>query len=164
MKFSRYSLEKDSGARVASYESLLDLFTLLSFILIIASFFFVTQSTGKDQYSSLITAQVTQRGSGITQTLPKDELVLILYRENSADGLIIIDGTTGLKTNIDVTAAGVVETLKKFEPAFDHNSTINLVSFTKTKATINTDIYFAICRWLTENHHKQFKVYFTDSE
>ena len=43
MTVHRHRVNDDANSRVAAYESLLDLFTLFSFILIFAAFIYVTQ-------------------------------------------------------------------------------------------------------------------------
>ena len=59
----------DTSHRVASFESMLDLFTLLSFVLIIASFMFIAQPSEGNKNEVSVSVQEAISGSrGTTDT------------------------------------------------------------------------------------------------
>src|SRR5690242_20404080 len=101
---------ENPNIRVASYESLLDLFTLLSFILIVASFVFVAQAKRGDRNSAAITASLAAEGTGAPASLPKDIALLIFSREGSKSKLVLLDGLTGTASPFFVTRNDVDQT------------------------------------------------------
>jgi hypothetical protein len=163
MRITRHSPNDDANNRVASYESLLDLFTLLSFILIIASFFYVARTTGQNQNASLVTVLEAQHESGIPQALPNDLLLLVIFRENSSDKIGIEDGTTGISTNLDVTVHGIDNTLDRFASVFARVNKIDVAMYTD-KEDANPGILVAVQHWLFTHEHKNYRLYFAGNQ
>lgn len=149
----------DANARVAAYESLLDLFTLISFMLILAAVIYAAPSTSRDPNSSSVVAQIAERGSGVPEALPADVLLLVIYRENSVDRLTILSGATGTLHHFDVTADNIEQTLDGLSSLFNQAGTINMAVY-HAKEDINPGIFLAVSRWLT-NHRGKYNVYYT---
>lgn len=72
--------------RSAGFESMLDLFTILSFVLIAASFLFTLQ-VGRDAPVVEIDARFAGRGTGEPVKLPENLIVLVVKREKGNDYL-----------------------------------------------------------------------------
>jgi hypothetical protein len=95
MRASNYHNAENPNLRVASYESLLDLFTLLSFMLILAAFFFVKNTSQGAQGVAAVAAHLVDRGSGAPPSLPKDYVLLTYSIEGSQAILVLMDGRSG---------------------------------------------------------------------
>ena len=88
---------QNPNIRVASYESILDLFTLLSFILIVASFILVAQTNRQNSTSTPVTSQLLSSGAGVTPSEPPEIMLLIFAVENSQSKLVILDPNSGTR-------------------------------------------------------------------
>ena len=157
------SLE-DADSRVSEYESLLDLFTLISFILIFAAFLYVARSNGSDENASDVAARITQKGNGTTsgsQALPKNVLLMVLYRENGQDKLLISDGISGTNKVEIVTHETIVNLLVKFTSEFAAPRIINFAAY-DGKESANVALIVDIEHWLAA-HDYNFKLYFTQN-
>jgi hypothetical protein len=151
------SFREDANTRVAAYESLLDLFTLISFILILSAVIYAAKSANRSQESSSILAKVATHGSGVPGTLPADELLLVIYRDNSIDKLTIVDFATGSHT-FDVSVHNVDQTLNNLSSLFDRAGTINVALY-REKEDLNPGIFLAVSRWLAGHGHNKYRVY-----
>jgi hypothetical protein len=125
-------------------------------------FVFSSQWSDKSQRQNIPFAKELQEIAALALGRRPPDSGTSEYHEKSTDKLELLDGTTGINTNLDLTIGGITTTLKTFELAFAHNSTIDFATFGKEK--VNSDIYLTICRWLADNGHKQFNEYFTDSQ
>lgn len=163
MSLLRSPHHDDANTRVALFESLLDLFTLISFILIFAAFIYVARSTGQDQNSSTVVAQIAERGSGVADTLPRDVLLMVIFREKSIDELAIVDGTTGTTTYLPMTVDGIEKVLNDLSPIFARVSTIKIAVYDGPESA-NPGILIAIQRWLASHRFTQYHIYFTGSQ
>lgn len=155
---------RDEGnTRVAAYESYLDLFTLLSFILIITAFIYVARSDRRDQNLSSVAvqvaAQVAERGSGVPQRLPSNTLLLVIYREDSIDKLAIIAGASGTTNQLEVTVEDVDRVMNGFTSMFDSTSMIDVALY-KGKEDVNPGIFLAVSRWLANHKYNRYRVYY----
>src|SRR5882672_879448 len=100
-------------ARVAAYESLLDLFTLISFILILGAFTYVARSNRAADNSASVTAAVTTTQGDAPATLPKDVGLLIFYKERLVNKVAVLDGVYGTSTNFSVNSSDLEKTLEQ---------------------------------------------------
>ena len=155
--------QDDAITRVAPYESLLDLFTLISFILMLAAFIYAARSAALEKSSSSVVAQVAESGSGVPQTLPHDVLLLVIYRESSTDKLTMLDGATGTESHTSVTVESVARVLNGFASIIERAGSIDVAVY-KRKEDVNPAIFLAVSRWLTEDAHKDYKIYFTEDQ
>src|ERR1700722_6351186 len=155
-----YMLRDEGNTRVSAYESYLDLFTLLSFILIIASFIYVSKSEQYDQNvsptstesvsdkktSTSILAQVAERGIGVPQRLPKDSILLVIYREDAIDKLAVVDGDIGGTNQYVVKVETANTILDKLLPTLNSARVIDIAVY-KGKEDVNPSIFLVVSRW-----------------
>ena len=150
--------EQDRGA---AYESLLDLFTLLSFALIIAAFIYATQQTSQDTGAINVETYIADRASGTPPSLPEDLLLVVLYREQGLDKVMIIEGSEQPSRHV-IGAQSIKSILDEMLPVFQRANEINIVMHKGDEAA-NPSVFVSIQRWLSENKFNIFKVYFTGS-
>ena len=147
-----------SNARVAAYESLLDLLTLISFLLILAAFVYVARASAGDRNWASVTAQRAQRGSGTPRAIPRNAFLIILSRENSTNMMNAISGASGFKTNLVVTPETVGGALGGFSNELAH-VTIN-ISIYEPKEKVNPGVVLDLQRWLTYHQFSDWQLYF----
>jgi hypothetical protein len=161
MKFRHSTFHDDGNTRVAAYESLLDLFTLISFVMILAAFIYITRSVESGQNSSSVISEIARKGTGTPKAPPKNALQVVIVRENSADRLIIKDEVTGSETRKEVTAATIKNVLDGSLPAFENAKLINVV-VEDGKQEVTPDVFNSIIRWLAD-HRRDYHLYFGKS-
>jgi hypothetical protein len=137
----------ESNTRTAAYESLLDLFTLITFVLIIAAYIYASQLFGKGQNWSSVMTEAAEHGSGVPQTLPKDVLLIVIYREDSVDKIAFIEGSMAKSDRRTVGVNDIDTLFKGYVSVFDRTKTINVVVH-NGKEKINAEIYLAATSWL----------------
>src|ERR1035441_6227080 len=108
---------ENPNVRVSSYESLLDLFTLLSFILIVASFILVAQAKRKEMGAAATTSSIATQGTGAPVSPPRDVALLIFALEGTKSKLVLFDGNTGTSSRFFVTINDVDQRLEQISPA-----------------------------------------------
>ena len=148
----------DSNARVAAYESLLDLLTLISFLLILAAFVYVARASAGDKNWASVTAQSAQRGSGTSRAIPRNAFLIILSRQNSTDMMNAISGASGFTTNLVVTPETVGGALAGFSNELAHVR-IN-ISIYEPKEKINPGVLLDLERWLAYHQFSDWQFYF----
>jgi hypothetical protein len=154
---------EDPNTRVAAYESLLDLFTLISFILIFAAFIYVSQSSAGVASAAAVVSGEAAKSGGTPQGIPKDVLLLVLFREDSKDRLTIIDGTTGVTTPMILTTQTTEGVLTSLSPSFARAAKIN-IAINEEKEPVNPAIVLTIQRWLASHSHNKYNFYFVGSK
>ncbi|HEX4264581.1 MAG TPA: hypothetical protein VH597_09605 [Verrucomicrobiae bacterium] len=145
-------LREDSNTRVAAYESMLDLFTLITFVLIIAALMYATRVSGQGQNWSSVVTGIVEKGSGVPRTFPENALTIMVYRENSKDMLTFVDGQNPVPDRRQVTKADVFGLLDGFASVFDHVRVVNVVVHNGTEDA-NGDIYLKVTSWLAIHNH-----------
>jgi hypothetical protein len=158
MKRELSSFSDNADARVAAYESLLDLFTLISFVLIFAAVIYVSQISARYEGGSLIDSKVARHGSGTAQMLPHEGLLITIYRDGSKDQLSIKNLGSGEVTNKEVIQDDVDSCLAEFLPlliTLDKTS----VAISGKKDSVNVNLLFSVQLWLTE-HNLKYHLYF----
>lgn len=153
-----YSSGDDDNTRIAAYESMLDLLTLISFILIFAAMIYASRAAGRDQNSAAVVAEIAEHGDGAPM-IPADVLLTIIYREQSVDKLAIVDGATGNHQAFDVTVDGVGSVLDGVAQLFDSAANID-VAFYRRDEDVNPGVYLAVSRWLASHGHNKYHVYY----
>jgi hypothetical protein len=116
MRHQLHRSGENPNTRVSSYESLLDLFTLLSFILIVASFIFVAQAKRGERDSAAITASLATKGAGAPASPARDVALLIFSQEGSKSKLVLFDGNTGTASPFFVTTNDLDQRLEQISP------------------------------------------------
>ena len=160
MTFRRPLPLRDNGNLHASaYESLLDLFTVISFVLIFAAFAYVNQTAGRSENWSSVVAQMAQKGSGSPQALPNDTLLLVIYRSNSQDTISILDGRTGFERQQVVTVNDIEKALNEYVTLFEQAVKVDVAVY-KDKEDVNPAIHLAVSRWLAQKKIK-YSIYYT---
>jgi len=150
----------DGNTRVAAYESMLDLFTVISFMLILAASLQVARSTGP-QSSSSVMSEVARPGGGVQPALPKDVVLVVLYRENLTNRLSVVFGGTANSFNEAVTEADIEATLSRVTLPFTPSTKIN-IGLDEERGQVNPAIWMKMQRWLTKNGHGRYNVYYVD--
>lgn len=150
---------ENPNLRVASYESLLDLFTLLSFILIVAAFVFAARTSRGNTTSATFAASIAQQGSGTPVSPPKDLVLLIFTREGSQSRIVLFDGTMGVTTSFFVTTETIPGSL---EQASSSLAKANQVQFAIPRLRQNDDacIILAVQEWLTRKGQRSWSITF----
>lgn len=159
MMINHYRFNRDDNSRIASYESLLDLFTLISFMLIFIAFIYMTKIHQASNNPLSVTVQDAVSGSGINQAFPKDMILLVIYKENSKDKIAILDGNTGEIEKSPITTTNIDQVLKKFSPKLSRTKKITITAFERN-GPINYQIYFQIQEWLSKNRYNKLDIQF----
>jgi hypothetical protein len=155
----RARLPDASNARVAAYESLLDLLTLISFLLILAAFLYVARASAGDRNWASVSARVAQRGSGTPRAIPRNAFLIVLSRENSTNRMNAMSGVSGFKTNLVVSPETVGSALAGFSNELAHVS-INLSVYEPTKEKVDPGVFLEVQRWLTYHQFNDWQLYF----
>jgi hypothetical protein len=159
MKPKEPSFFDNSDSKVAAYESLLDLFTLISFVLIFAAVIYVTRNSTPYESSSLIDSKVANHGSGIAQLPPQRGFLITIYREGSNDKLSIKNLGSGETAYEDVSQGKVDTALGGFLAEFEEVNETN-VAISGDKDSTNAQLLFAVQLWLTK-HNLKYHLYFS---
>jgi hypothetical protein len=150
-------LREDSNTRVAAYESMLDLFTLITFVLIVAALLYATRVYGQGQNAaSVVTGQV-QKGSGAPSTRPEDALTIVIYRENAKDMLSFVEGTNPTPDRRQVSKMDVYRIMDGFASIFERVKIVNVVVHKGTEDA-SGDIYLAVTSWLA-SHQRNYNFF-----
>jgi len=158
MRRERFSLFDQTDTKVAAYESLLDLFTLISFVLIFAAVIYVTRNTARYEESSLIETKSARSGAGTAQISPHEGFLLTLYREGSKDKCSIKNLESGEVKLKDISAENVGSALAEFLPLMIKIDKTN-VAIGGKKALVNANLLFAVQLWLNDQNLK-YHLYF----
>ena len=158
MTRERPSFSDHADARVAAYESLLDLFTLISFVLIFAAVIYVSRTTTPYESGSLIDSKVARHGSGTAQVVPHEGLLITIYRENGKDKLSIKNLETGQVTVKDITQDDVNSGLAEFLPLLTEVNKTS-VAISGNQDNVNVKLLFSVQLWLTD-HNLKYHLYF----
>lgn len=152
----------DGNSRVSEYESLLDLFTLISLILIFAAFIYVTNAKNTGQNASDVDAKVAESGTGLPDTLPQDLVLLVLFRENDSDKICILDGATGLREIRSISRENLEPIFKNLSPRLKAAGKINF-AVDDEKQEANRFIVVDIENWFAKNH-LNYRRYFSGTK
>lgn len=139
--------------RVETFESAVDLFTLLSFVMIFASIMFGVYYPDRSKPRDIpetVFRNVTV-GSGVITDVPKKTIVLIIGSEESLDVVSLIVGGKPMKIiyrpgDIDIETA-----LNSEIVAFQRVEDIHLVLFERNMQA-EYKLFVAVQKWLA-NHH-----------
>lgn len=144
-----------------NYESFIDLFTLLSFALIIASFIFGIHKAHVSDMTKITEIKFDKIGSGagLPVGIPPNILILILMKQNNNNIIHIVkSGGINFKKNISDTT-DLELALKSHQDIILNAEDIRIVLF-KNKTKPNYEFYVYIQEWLTKNGIDKVKVYF----
>jgi hypothetical protein len=154
----------NANNRVESFESILDLFTLISFVLIIASFMYIGKPINGNNISNEVDISVLDAVSrtGVQPVLPKDVVLLVVSQEESRDKLSLLDGATGICSIFAVTPNTVENHLDKLESTFKRTNKIKIAVIDGPKQGANPLIVVAIQRWMAKHLHEKFTLSFVE--
>jgi len=152
---TQFSLFQESDD---NFESLVDLFTLLSFALIIASVIFGIQPVS--EYENAYQLEVRQVGNGQSppSTLPDDITVLVINQKNGYDILSIIKSGEKIR-DFPVSSQSIIDILKREIESFKNSEKVILVLM-KSKTTPNYHLCYIVQEWLAKNIRQEIKTYF----
>jgi hypothetical protein len=74
-----------------NFETLIDLFTLLSFALILSAIFWGVMNSQNDKIAKISLYEVGQQNQGFSNKLPEGTILLLITKENSKDLILIIE-------------------------------------------------------------------------
>jgi len=153
----------DANTRVAAYESLLDLFTVISFVLIFVASIYVARSAAGAKDWASASAQNAVSGPGVQEALPTGVVLLVVSSENSVDSLALTDGTTGGILQKDVTADSTYAVLDSVSSTFEHAKETN-IAFDEEHGNVNPGIIAAIVRWQANHGYKDWHYHFAGAQ
>jgi hypothetical protein len=157
---NRFSFAGDDGnVRVSEFESLLDLFTLISFILIFTAFLFVANSNKPSQNASDVSTHIAKDGFGSSATLPQDVLLLIMFRDEYSDKLCIADGRSGKSDIFDISDNKVSEVLSNISDRIKSAGKVEL-AINEGKQNVDSSEVVDVQKWLAK-HQCNFRIYFS---
>lgn len=148
-----------ANSHVAAYESLLDLFTVISFILMFAAFTYVARSAAVSNNSASVSTQDLIGGSGMPQELPRDVVLLIVSPGKGRDRFILKDGDSGAAYNWQVTADNIEEVLNDQSSILERAKFIKLF-IDKQKELTNPSVVLLIQHWLPNHRHGNYQIIF----
>jgi hypothetical protein len=136
---------------------MLDLFTLLSFVLIIVAILKVGGVGILNQVPTEISSQLSDNVRRSQNLLPPGEVLLMLYRDKS-DYLIEVRRTEVSRPQV-ITPSELKDILKSFAGDLSRASRIDLAVVDGAE-TANSALGLDIERWLTYNGYRKYYVYF----
>lgn len=143
----------DTGGGVAAYESMLDLFTLLSFVLILAAIIYVARVSSGENTASIM-AQNARQGNGISSPIPQDSLFLLVFRTNSTDQIAITEGMTGT-SHFFAVSNNISSQLSQFSKAFEEARTIKIAA----ADSFAPAVLVKVMEWLPQHGYHNFNIY-----
>lgn len=140
-----------SESKKENFESLVDLFTLLSFVLIIAAILFGHQNIQKVsniQQSSLIFRE-TEEGSGTPADLPLNTIVLVITKGSSNNDILYFVKSGDFPKIIYQTGQkeSLWNSLEKKKSDFKKAQDIQIV-VNNEKQRVNADLFLILQNWL----------------
>jgi len=153
---------ENGNSRVAEYESLLDLFTLISFILIFAAFVYVAGVKGQNTYGSDVLPRIAREGSASATVFPEDLVLLVLYREEGIDKFMISKGMANIRLIENVNRKNILDHLENLKAVITSARKINL-AIDDSKQEADRFVAIDIQSWLAKNN-VQYKFYLSGSK
>ena len=148
---------EESNTRAGLFESMLDLFTLISFVFILTAILYARQSTSAADYVADVTS-VSTAGSGVARTIPKDVVLLLFHQGDLGSQLTLADGATGFRTNSPIVVGRVRETLNLFQPMLTRGGKLN-IGFYKRPRPLPDSIVAEVLEWLATQKEPKAKFY-----
>jgi hypothetical protein len=147
---SKNFLLKIFGEHLESFESLVDLFTILSFVLIASAFFFginKAQMLEKNVTANFELREIA-KGAAPAPEIPDDVVIILIENENGSDFLIFFE--EGNKKERYPLSNVNIDSILQLELQGRITKNINLVILEKASTT-TYKIFFDIQKWLTVN-------------
>ena len=140
------------------FESLIDLFTLLSFVLIIASFVFgIYQFQASDKVVEIDSNKVASRGSPIT--IPENIIFIAILKRNKADIVHIVKGGQASETHV-TDSTNISTILGREQKDLETAKEIHLVFFIKDITHPNYKLFYDTEEYLANHGITKFKIHF----
>lgn len=147
---------------IAAYESFLDLFTLLAFTLMFVAFIYIEKTNTNITNASSINLETVSIGSSIGDTVPKNKILLIIFKENSDSWLLFINGTNGKEDKLSINNTNIEIVLNDLYKNFLAVDTVDIVFYEPTQK-LDPSIIVNIQRWIVSNSsNKKPNIYFMD--
>lgn len=136
---------------IETFESLVDLFTLLSFALIIASFLFGIQKVQTSETAKVaeISFKKVIKGEGSPVDLPENYLVLVLMKEKGQDMILLVESGEKVKK---IYQSGQPESLGGILSKQLHDFQMFKFYLVILEAKgVNYRLFYEILKWFEEN-------------
>jgi len=152
--FSKNELKEDYTSE-DNFETLVDLFTLLSYVFIIASIVFgVNQNFNNSQssFSSLFEFRDVANGSGFTSELPNDMLIVMFSKSYNSDVIYLIKSGEPLSILYETNRfPNLLLALNENKDEFKNAENIQVIVDNKNKQ-INSELFLLFEQWLAYNN------------
>ena len=152
-----------SDEKKETFESLVDLFTILSFVLIAVAFFFGIQqpkTSGNSMSSAEFDFEKVRRGGTPTTEIPDDTIVILIYKENSSEAFQII--RKGIRSiSYHQEDSNINEILKNEFQNISSTGKIHIVAIEEQNGE-TFSILYNIQKWLAINSFNNIKIYFSN--
>jgi hypothetical protein len=144
------NLNKFSDERSENFESLVDVFTLLSFVLIIVAILFSSQKLQRsaiEQQGIFIFKEITE-GTGAPSDLPLNTIVVILTIENFKDVIYLVKSGEMPKIIFQSGQKRLLwESLEDLKSFFLKSEDIQIVVDNKNQS-VNAELFLILQNWL----------------
>lgn len=144
-----------------SFESFVDLFTILSFTLIVASYFFGIYRNVKDdvEKSSSYDLYEIESGGNADVIIPEDAVIIILTKNGQADVIQFSKRGKEASQYISIDESNLMPILKRELEDYKNSRNISFVSLSRN-GKINYNIFYLIQTWLVKNGFENVKLVF----
>lgn len=158
------SLAQKLGARpkfLLPFESLLDTFTLLSFLLIIVAIIQANRVSSGDTRETAVALREPSSGGNAARAVPKGVVLLALFRDGGADKLSISDGTQQSYDEFFLTPEQLPTVLTNFLQRARSIPNVHLAVY-EGNGKPSPGLLVALQHHLWLNGCKGFKMYFVE--
>ena len=154
-EYRKIAIDKEGGE---NFESLIDLLTLLSFVLIIASFVFgIYQFQVSDKMVEIDSTKVAGKGPPVT--IPENIIFIAIIKTDEGDIIHIAKGGQASKRNV-ADSTNISSILSREQEDLKAAKEIHLVLFTKNIKHPNYQLYYETGMWLANHGINKVKNHF----
>jgi hypothetical protein len=157
----RRKLENIFSEFAESFESFVDLFTILSFTLIVAAYFFGVYRNLKDEgdkSSSFELYEVVSEGNADV-LIPEDAVIIFLTKSGQADVVQFSKSGKDASQFISIDEQTLVNALEGELADYKNSKNISLVTLSRN-GPINLNLFYLIQIWLVKNGYEKVKLVF----
>lgn len=152
LKLSHYNtIEGTDSSQIENYESLVDLFTLLSFVLIISTFLFGFQRVAENTtIQTMSKFRNVYKGNAPPVGLPENTLVLIQTAKNNQDIIYLVE--SGKSPEIIYSSGqkkSLWSCLEEKKQLFMDSNDIQVIINNKVNK-VNGDLFLIITNWFAQ--------------
>jgi ABC-type nitrate/sulfonate/bicarbonate transport system substrate-binding protein len=144
-----------------SFESFIDLFTILSFTFIVAAYFFgIYKEMNKDnQNAGNYELQEAVSSGKVDFVIPEDAVIIFLLKEGQSDILQFTKKNQHASRYSLKNENTLPNILQRELVSFKNSKNISFVTISRYGA-INYTYFYLIERWLVQNGYKEVKIVF----